>query len=554
MEKIWLKHYSESMKAEIDPDEYISLPALLDEKLKTYADRTAYSCMGADLSYQDLDTKSLQFATWLQRHFSQGDRVAVMMPNVLQYPVAIFGILRAGMTVVNVNPLYTSVELKHQLIDSGAKVLIVLNTCAHTAEQALADTKIEKVLTTTVGSYLKFPKSAIVNLVIKYVKKMVPDFDLSGSLDFAQTVASTNVNDYVRPEIKSSDAAFLQYTGGTTGVAKGAVLTHRNMIANMLQALEFVNFASSKTGEQDIIITALPLYHIFSLTANCLTFMYIGGHNILITNPRDIPSFVKELKKYPFTFITGVNTLFNALLNNPDFSTIDFSKVVLTLGGGMAVQSNTAKQWHEVTGTVLLEAYGLTEASPAVTINPPTLTEYNGSIGVPVASTDISIRDDDGNALAIGEAGELWVKGPQVMQGYWNRPEATAEVLTEDGWLKTGDVAVVDEEGFARIVDRKKDMIIVSGFNVYPNEIEDVLTTHPDIMEAACVGVPSEKSGEAVKAFVVLVKGASLTAEQIIEYSRKSLTGYKTPDEIAFVKDLPKNNIGKILRKELRDK
>jgi long-chain acyl-CoA synthetase len=554
MEKIWLKQYQDGMSAEINPDQYSSLLELLEEKLTTFSDRIAYSCLGTDINYKTVDEKSMQFAAWLQSKFSKGDRIAVMMPNLLQYPVVIFGILRAGMIVVNVNPLYTARELEHQLVDAKASAIIVLENFAHTVEEVLDKTELKTVVITKIGDFLSFPFSIIDNFVVEHVKKLVPKFDLPGAIFLNAAISSAQKENYVKPTINGEDIAFLQYTGGTTGVSKGAILTHRNMIANLLQVLEFLNCCEKVSAdEQHVVITALPLYHIFSLLANCLTFMCVGAQNVLITNPRDIKAFVKELSKHRFSFISGVNTLFQVLLNAPDFEKLDFSKLSLSLGGGMAVQSSTAKRWQEVTGSVLLEAYGLTEASPAVCIDPANLKEFNGSIGIPVPSTDISIRDSDDNELDIEEVGELWVHGPQVMRGYWNQPEETAKVLTKDGWLKTGDIAKVDTDGFVYVLDRKKDMILVSGFNVYPNEIEEILTNHPEIMEAACIGVPSPKTGEAVEAFVVLTENSMLTEKEIIAFGAKSLTGYKVPAIVKMVDDLPKNNVGKILRRELRD-
>jgi len=552
MKKIWLKQYQKGMSAEINPDQYPSLLELLDEKFSQFSDRIAYSCLGTDINYKTVDQKSLQFATWLQSKFARGDRIAVMMPNLLQYPVAIFGILRAGMVVVNVNPLYTPRELEHQLVDSQASAIIVLENFAHTVEEVLDKTVLKTVLITKIGDFLTFPYSIIDNFVVEHVKKLVPKFDLPQAIPL--NTAKSSVKDYIKPSLNGDDIAFLQYTGGTTGVSKGAILTHRNMIANILQALEFVNCCQKvSVKKQHVVITALPLYHIFSLLANCLTFVCVGAQNVLITNPRDIRAFIKELGKYPFTFISGVNTLFNALLKKPEFQKLDFSNLKLTLGGGMAVQTSTAKRWHEVTGSVLLEAYGLTEASPAVCIDPTNLKEFNGSIGIPVASTEISIRDSKDKERGIEEIGELWVRGPQVMRGYWNQPEETAKVLTKENWLKTGDIAKVDKDGFVYVIDRKKDMILVSGFNVYPNEIEEVLTMHPEIVEAASIGVPHPKTGEAVKAFVVLSKNSKLTKTDIRAFSAKNLTCYKIPAIVKIVDELPKNNLGKILRRELRD-
>jgi long-chain acyl-CoA synthetase len=480
----------------------------------------------------------------------KGDRVAIMMPNVLQNPISIFATIRGGFTVVNTNPLYTARELKHQLSDSGAKVIIVMENFCQELDKIIDETPIQHVITTQLGDMLNFPKSLIVNLVVKYIKKMVPPFSLPGHVSFKAALKQGSRKPYDPVQLSHEDIAFLQYTGGTTGVAKGAMLTHRNMIANMEQASAWI---SEKIEEgKETIITALPLYHIFSLTANCLTFMKIGALNYLITNPRDMPNFVKELKNVSFSVITGVNTLFIGLLNTPGFDEIDFSGLKFTLGGGMAVQQPVAERWARVTGTPLLEAYGLTETSPAVCINPLNLVEYNGSIGLPISSTEVSIQDENGKLLPQGESGELCVRGPQVMKGYWNREEATAEALTADGWLKTGDVAKMDAEGFVRIVDRLKDMILVSGFNVYPNEIESVIAGHEGVLEVGVIGVPDGKRGEVVKA-VIVRKDPSLTEADVIAHCRKDLTAYKVPRIVEFRDELPKTNIGKILRRELRD-
>ena len=481
----------------------------------------------------------------------KGDRVAIMMPNCLQYPIATFGVLRAGLTVVNVNPLYTARELKHQLVDAGASAIVVVDNFGHTVQDVLADTPLKQVITTGLGDMIGFPKGAIVNFVLKYVKKMVPDYDIPGAVRFRDALAAGKRHALPQVDIDPGDIAFLQYTGGTTGVAKGAMLTHRNLVANMQQASAWLGANQLERGKE-IIITALPLYHIFALTANGLVFMELGGLNHLITNPRDMPGFVKELKGTRFTAITGVNTLFNGLLNTPGFDEVDFSSLKVTLGGGMAVQRAVAERWKKVTGVTLVEAYGLTETSPAACINPLDIKEFNGSIGLPIPSTDVCVKDDDGNVLATGQVGELCVKGPQVMKGYWQRPEETAKVIDADGWLHTGDMARIDDKGFVYIVDRKKDMILVSGFNVYPNEVEDVVAAMPGVLEVAAIGVPDERSGEAVKLFVVR-KDPSLTAEQIKAYCRETLTGYKQPRHIEFRTELPKTNVGKILRKELRD-
>jgi len=552
LERPWLAHYPPGVPSHIDLDEYPSVVSVLETAIENYRDRPAFANMGKSLSYGDIDLLSAQFAAYLlgELQLKKGDRVAIMMPNCLQYPIATFGILRAGLVVVNTNPLYTARELKHQLVDSGASVIVVLHNFAHTVQEVLADTQIKQVITTGLGDMLGFPKGGIVNFVLKYVKKMVPDYDIHGAIGFREALRLGRKHALPHIDIDPEDIAFLQYTGGTTGVAKGAMLTHRNMMANMQQAAAWVG-TNVKLGEE-IIITALPLYHIFALTANGLVFMKFGGLNYLITNPRDMPGFVKELKKIPFTAITGVNTLFNGLLNTPGFEEVDFSHLHLTLGGGMAVQRSVAEEWKKTTGTTLIEAYGLTETSPAACINPMDLVDYNGAIGLPIPSTDACVKDDSGNILPAGEVGELCIKGPQVMKGYWHRPEETAEAIDADGWLHTGDMARMDEQGFFYIVDRKKDMILVSGFNVYPNEIEDVIAMMPGVLEVAAVGVPDEKSGEAVKV-VVVKKDPKLTAEQIMAHSRQNLTGYKLPKIVEFRDELPKTNVGKILRRELRD-
>jgi long-chain acyl-CoA synthetase len=552
VEKIWLKEYPAGVPTEIDLNEFASLKDILEKSCQRFADLPAYSNMGVTLRYRDIDRLSRDFGAWLQaRGLGKGDRVAIMMPNVLQYPVALFGVLRAGLTVVNVNPLYTPRELEHQLIDSGATVIVIIENFAHTLQEVLAKTPVKTVITTELGDLFPFPKRWLVNFVVKHVKKMVSAWKIPGAIPFRRVLsegAGKTLNDV---PLNHDDLAFLQYTGGTTGVSKGAMLTHGNMVANLQQASAWLK-PFSKPAEETII-TALPLYHIFSLTANCLTFMKVGGHNILITNPRDMPGFVKELGKVKFTVITGVNTLFNGLLHTPGFDRLDFSALKISLGGGMAVQRAVAERWKQVTGTPLIEAYGLTETSPAACINPLTLTEYNGSIGLPLSSTELSIRDDEDRERGIGpdEIGEICLRGPQVMRGYWERPEETAKVMTEDGYLRTGDVGYIDERGYVRIVDRKKDMILVSGFNVYPNEIEDVVVHHPGVLEAAAVGVPDEKSGEAVK-IVVVKKDPALTAEALIAHCREHLTSYKVPRCVEFRDELPKTNVGKILRRMLR--
>ena len=553
MGHIWHSHYDSGVPPKIDEREYSSIVDILEQSFDKYFNRPAFHCMGTTYTYQQLEVASRRFASCLQNELGlkKGDRVALMMPNILQYPVALFGVLRAGMIVVNVNPLYTARELKHQLNDSETETIVIFENAAATLEEVLKETPIKNILLTSIGDFLSFPKSLIVNSVIKYVKKMVPAHSLSAAVSFKQKVKGSDETAYKRPEITLEDTAALQYTGGTTGVSKGAELTHGNIVANMVQARAWI--ASTLVDGKEIAITPLPLYHIFSFMANCLLFSSKGGLNVLITNPRDIPNFIKELSKWKFTAITGVNTLFNALLNNDDFGRLDFSSMRLSLGGGMALQKAVAQKWKKVTGAPLIEAYGLTETSPAVCINPMSLEEYNGKIGLPIPSTEVVIKDDEGKNLAPGEAGELCVKGPQVMKGYWKRAEENQKIFTADGFLKTGDIAVMDEKGYFQIVDRKKDMILVSGFNVYPNEIEEVLSGHPQVLESAAIGVPDQKSGEVVKVFVVK-KDDALTEEELNRYCREHLTGYKIPRYVEFREDLPKTNVGKILRKELRQK
>jgi len=551
VEKIWLKNYPAGVPATIDVGAYESIRELFEESCAKYATRPAFTCMGKSITFAELEALSAAFGAWLQgQGCKKGTRVALMMPNILQYPVCLFGALRAGCTVVNVNPLYTARELQHQLNDSGAEVLVVVENFAKTVSEVISTTKVRQVVVTSIGELLGV-KGIVVDLVLRRVKKMIPAWSLPGSIRLRDALAGGRGRKLERVPIGHDDIAFLQYTGGTTGVAKGAMLLNRNIVANMLQARAWVNPALDH-DKREIVITPLPLYHIFSLTANCLVFMSIGGENILIPNPRDIPGFVKEIGKYKFTAITGVNTLFNALLNNPDFAKLDFSHLHITLGGGMAVQEAVAKKWKTVTGKPLIEAYGLTETSPAATINPFDIKDYNGAIGLPISSTEVELRDDAGKPVALGEPGEICIKGPQVMAGYWNRPDETAKVIDKDGWFATGDIGVMDEKGFVRIVDRKKDMILVSGFNVYPNEIEGVVAMHDGILECAAVGIPDEKSGEAVKLFVVR-KDPALTADAVIKHCREHMTGYKVPREVEFRTDLPKTNVGKILRRELRD-
>ena len=552
MDKIWLKSYPPGMPETIDVDAYRSVSEVFEQAAKKYSDSPAFTNLGTTLSYADMDRLTSQMASYLQQlpNMRKGDRVAVMMPNVLQNPVAIFGILRAGFTVVNTNPLYTPRELKHQLSDSGTKVIIVMENFCHTLTKVIDETEIQHVITTQLGDLLKFPKSLIVNLVIKYVKKMVPPFSVSNSVNFKTALNQGARKPHEPVDIDHEDIAFLQYTGGTTGVAKGAMLTNRNMIANMQQASAWIK--DSVEENKETVITALPLYHIFSLTANCLTFMKVGAQNYLITNPRDMPNFVKELQNVSFTAITGVNTLFNGLLNTPGFDQVDFSRLKLTLGGGMAVQQPVAERWNKVTGVPVIEAYGLTETCPAVCINPLNLKEFNGSIGLPIPSTEVSIQDENGKILPQGETGELCVRGPQVMKGYWNQEDETRKVINSDGWLKTGDAAIMDSKGFFKVVDRLKDMILVSGFNVFPNEVETVIVEHEGVLEVGVIGVPDEAAGEIVKA-VIVKKDQSLKEEEVIAHCRKSLAGYKIPKIVEFRTELPKTNVGKILRRELRD-
>jgi long-chain acyl-CoA synthetase len=550
VERIWLKSYPKGIPATIDVNEYASVRDVFDRVVAQFGPRPAYTCMGQSITFADLDTASAAFGAFLQgRGLKKGARVALMLPNVLQYPVCLFGVLRAGYTVVNTNPLYTPRELEHQLSDSGAEVLVVVDNFAHTVQQVVHKTPVKQILVTSIGGMLGW-KGPLVDFMLRHVKKMIPDWSLPGSMTLLAALAEGGRRKLEHVPITHDDIAFLQYTGGTTGVAKGAMLLHRNIIANLLQAGAWVK--PSLGVERHVILTPLPLYHIFSLTANCLVFMTLGAENVLIPNPRDIPGFVKEMGRHRFTAFTGVNTLFNALLNNPAFAKLDFSSLRLTLGGGMAVQKAVAERWKQVTGVPLIEAYGLTETSPAATINPLDLPEYNGAIGLPIPSTDVVLRDDAGHDVALGQPGELCIRGPQVMAGYWQHPEETAKVLDADGWLATGDVGVMDDRGFVRIVDRKKDMILVSGFNVYPNEVEAVVAMHPGVLECAAIGVPDAKSGEAVKLFVVR-RDAGLTAEALLAHCREHLTGYKSPREVEFRTELPKSNVGKILRRELRD-
>ncbi|MDE1242720.1 long-chain-fatty-acid--CoA ligase FadD [Vibrio aestuarianus] len=552
MDKPWLSRYPSDVPETINPDTYPSLVEMFEQSVHKYADQPAFMNMGSVMTFRKLEERSRAFAAYLQNELKlkKGDRVALMMPNLLQYPVALFGVLRAGMIAVNVNPLYTPRELEHQLNDADAKAIVIVSNFANTLEQIVDNTPVKHVVLTSLGQMLPRAKGTLVDFVVKYVKGMVPKYDLPGAISMRKALHKGRRLQYVKPFMSGDDIAFLQYTGGTTGVAKGAILTHRNMIANVLQAKGA--YGPVLAEGRELVVTALPLYHVFALTVNCLLFVEMGGRNLLITNPRDIPGFIKELQKYPFTAITGVNTLFNALVNNEDFHELDFKNLKLSVGGGMAVQRAVAEQWKKVTGIHLLEGYGLTECAPLVTGNPYDLSDYSGAIGLPVPSTEVRIVDDEGNVLAYDQVGELQVRGPQVMQGYWQRPEATKEVINADGWLSTGDIVKFDEQGMLYIVDRKKDMILVSGFNVYPNEIEDVVALHGKVLEVAAVGQSHEVSGEVVKIYVVK-RDPSLTKDEIITHCRKHLTGYKVPKLIEFREDLPKSNVGKILRRVLRE-
>ena len=551
MDKVWLKQYPKGVPEEIPATKDETLVDLILGSCREFADKPAFTNMGATLTYRELDERSAHFAAYLQHElgFAKGDRVAIMMPNLLQYPIALIGILRAGMVAVNVNPLYTARELEHQLSDAGARAIVIVENFAATLEKVVDKVPLEAVITTQIGDALPTAKRLLTNFVVKHVKRMVPAFKLPGAIAF-NTVLADGAKQSMKPvKVSPDDIAFLQYTGGTTGLAKGAILLHRNMVANVSQAEAWLDPWTEKGNE--VILTPLPLYHVFALMANCLMFMRQGGKNVLITNPRDIPALVKEFDTHKPTAFTGVNTLFNALVNNEAFTKLDFSRLKITLGGGAAVQKAVAEKWQKATGVALIEAYGLTETSPGVSINPLTLERYNGSIGLPLPSTNISIRDEAGNEVEAGEPGELCVSGPQVMAGYWNKPEENESTFFPDGYLRTGDVARFDEQGFLYIVDRKKDMILVSGFNVYPNEVEDVVSAHPKVMEAACIGVDDERSGEVVKVFVVKAD-ASLTEDELLAYCREELTGYKVPKHVAFIDELPKSNVGKILRKDLR--
>ncbi len=550
--RIWLRDYPPDVPAEIDPEAIPSLKHLYEDAMRRHAGATAYVNMGRKLSYADLDEKSRRFGAWLQKEagLGRGDRVAIMMPNLLQYPIAIVGAHRAGCVVVNVNPLYTGRELEHQLADSGATTIVVFENAAATLAQVIARTPVRRVVVTGIGDLLGFPKSAITNFVIRRVRKMVPAYSLPGAVRFNDALAKGASLKLDPVELSGEDVAFLQYTGGTTGVSKGAVLTHRNMVANTLQVVAFM--PELREFDNPAVITALPLYHIFALTTNMLVFTHVGGLNVLITNPRDLPGFVKELAKVRFTFITGVNTLFNALLNTPGFTELDFSSLKVALGGGMAVQAAVSERWRQATGRHICQGWGLTESSPVGTANLPRSTDFTGSIGYPIPSTEISIRDDDGKALPVGSVGEICIRGPQVMRGYWNRPEETAQVMLPDGWLRTGDVGRMDDRGRTYIEDRKKDMILVSGFNVYPNEVEGVVAQMPGVLEVAAVAHPDERSGEVV-ALLIVKKDPALTADDVVAFCKRELTPYKVPKFVYFRDELPKTNVGKILRRKLRD-
>ena len=555
MDKFWLKSYPPGVPAEIDFNQYQSLVQLLDESFKKFANRNAYACMGKFLTYAQLDVMSKRVAGWLQsKGLAKGARVAIMMPNVLQYPVVLAAVLRAGYTVVNVNPLYTPRELEHQLKDSGAEAIFILENFATTLEQVLPRTAVKHIVVTSMGDMLGMLKGTVVNLVVRKLKKLVPAFSLPTATPFKTMLAQAESCTLQAVQLGHDDLAFLQYTGGTTGISKGAMLSHRNIIANILQndAWLIPEQATEHGLEPKIIVCALPLYHIFALTVCSLLGMRIGAMNLLIPNPRDIPGFIKELRHYKVNIFPAVNTLYNGLLNNPEFATLDFSGYEICSGGGMAVQQAVADKWLKTTGCAIAEGYGLSETSPVVTANPVNTKEFSGTIGLPISSTEILILDDDGQPVPLGQAGEIAIRGPQVMAGYWNRPDETAKVMTPDGFFKSGDIGIMDERGYTKIVDRKKDMILVSGFNVFPNEVEGVVAMHPGVLECACVGVPDANSGEAVKLFVVR-KDPNLTAEQILEYCKHELTAYKKPKYIEFRNELPKTNVGKILRRELRD-
>jgi long-chain acyl-CoA synthetase len=549
MDRIWLKSYPPGVPAQINPSDLRTLKELVEKTCAEHADRVAFIQMDARLTYRQLDELSRAFAAWLQHEgFKKGDRIAIMLPNTLQYPIALFGALRAGLIVVNPNPLYTAPELEYQLTDSGATAILVIENFAHVLQKVISSTNVRRVLVTSVGEFLPFPKSLIVDYVVRHVRKQVPKWDIPGAVRFKAAVVSGRKLPLAPVEVDPKDLAFLQYTGGTTGVAKGAMLSHGNVSANVLQAAAWIGNGFDDTG---VLITAIPLYHIFALSGNCMVFARLGWTNVLIINPRDLPTLIGQMKKHPFNYISGVNTLFNAMLHAPGFNEIDFSGLKVTLGGGMAVQWAVAERWKKATGNILTQAWGLTETSPAACINPMDV-DFNGSIGLPISSTEIAIKDDAGNDLEVGQIGEICVRGPQVMKGYWNRPDETAKVMLRESWLRTGDVGRMDAQGFVYIEDRKKDMILVSGFNVYPNEVEAAAITLPGILEVAAVAQADEHSGEVVALFVVR-QDPNLTAKDVIEHCRKSLAGYKIPKHVYFRAELPKTNVGKILRKALRD-
>ena len=552
MEKLWLNSYEQGVNAEIDITQYSSISDVFRQSVEKFAHQPAFQNMGKTLTYAEVGKLAQDFASYLQNvlKLPRGERVAIMLPNLLQYPIALFGILQAGLVAVNTNPLYTPRELEHQLKDSGATTIIVLENFANTLELVLPRTQIKHVIVASVGEMFGFFKGTLMNFVLRKIKKMVPEYRISGAIPFQTTLKEGAAHTFRPVTLTREDTALLQYTGGTTGVAKGAVLSHGNICANMLQAKEWIKFQLREGKET--VIAALPLYHIFALTVNLMIFTNAGSKIILITNPRDMKGFIGELKKERISVFIGVNTLFNGMVNQPDFATVDFSNLRLTLGGGMATQKAVAEKWKKITGTPIVEAYGLTEASPGVCCNPLNIEAYSGGIGLPVPSTEVELRDADGKEVGVGQPGELWVRGPQVMKGYWNRPEETAKTIDARGFLETGDIAVMDEKGWLKLVDRKKDLIVVSGFNVYPNEIEEVVSHNDKVMEVACIGVPNEKTGEALKVFVVK-KDPSLTKEELIEFCRTELTAYKVPKDIEFRDELPKSNVGKILRRELRE-
>jgi len=552
MDKIWLDSYPAGVPHKIDLDPSESLVDIFEAACASFSAKPAFTNFGHTLTYAQIDEMTARLAAWLQTEtgLSRGDRVAIMMPNLLQYPVALFGILRAGMVIVNVNPLYTARELEYQLIDSEARAIVICDTAAATLAEIIDETSVESVVVTGIGDLLGLPKRPIVNFAVRYLKKMVPPYELANAVALAD-VLETDRDRFQRQSVSGEDTACLQYTGGTTGRAKGATLSHGNLVANLRQL--GVWFDTRVEPGAEIMITALPLYHVYALTCNLLTYLHLGAHNILITDPRDMPRFVAELKKWRFTAITGVNSLYQALVSQPNISEVDFSTVNIVSAGGMAVMDDTARQWYEVTGTEIIEGYGLSETSPVITSNPVNMTTFTGSIGLPLPSTDVSLRNEKGKEVGIGAEGELCVKGPQVMSGYWQNDEATVAAMTRDGYFRTGDLATVDAKGFFRIVDRKKDMIIVSGFNVYPNEVENVVTMHPDAVEAACVGVKNERGGEVVKIFVTLKPGSTATVDDIRDHCRENLAAYKVPKIIEFRDELPKTAVGKILRRALRD-